>query len=97
MSTPNGDNAFRHELELVVTTELTVAETSQTEVEIEGTPAAEWPSDPEAERYDVYLRTLLGAVEALEDGAGPGDLPARAETARGAQPSGDEPFGGGGD
>jgi len=89
MSTPNGDNAFRHELELVVTTELTVAETSQTEVEIEGAPAAEWPSDPEAERYDVYLRTLLGAVEALEDGPGP-EQPARAgETLQGAQPSGD--------
>jgi hypothetical protein len=80
MSTPNGGNAFRHELELVVTTELTVAETSQTAVEVEGVPAEEWPADPEAQRYDAYLRTLLGAVEALEDGPGPGGPPPQEET-----------------
>lgn len=85
MSTPHGGNAFRHELELVVTTELTVAETSQAEVAVDGAPAAEWPLDPEAERYEIYLRTLLGAVESLEDGAGPVDGPGQAA----AQPPGD--------
>jgi len=70
MSTPNGDNALQHELELVVRTELTLAETSQSEVELEGVAAVEWPSDPEAQRYETALRTLLGAVEALEYGSG---------------------------
>lgn len=70
MSTPNGDKAFQHELELVVRTELTLVETSQLEVELEGVAAAEWPADPEAQRYETALRTLLGAVEALEDGSG---------------------------
>jgi hypothetical protein len=67
MTTPNGDSVF--ELELTVRTELTVAEASPSEVEVDGLPAAEWPADPEAERYDAYLRTLLGAVESVEDGA----------------------------
>lgn len=67
MSTPNGDSAIRHELELVVRTELILTETSTHEVELEGVPAVEWPADPEAQRYEAALRTLLGAVEALED------------------------------
>jgi hypothetical protein len=73
MSTPHGDNAFWHELELVARTELTLAETSQPEVAVQGVPAAEWPLDPEAQRYEIYLRTLLGAVEALEDASRLGD------------------------
>ena len=73
MSTPNGDYAFRHELELVVRTELTLAETSQSEVEVAGMAAVEWPPDPEAQRYEAALRTLLGAVEALEDSPGVAD------------------------
>jgi hypothetical protein len=73
MSIPNGDNAFRHELELVVRTELTLVETSQSVVELEGVAAVEWPPDPEAQRYETALRTLLGAVEALEDGSGAAD------------------------
>ena len=73
MSTPDGDNAARHELEIIVMTELALAESSQSEVEVDGIPAVEWPLDPEAQRYEVYLRTLLGAVEALEDGSGAAD------------------------
>jgi hypothetical protein len=73
MSIPNGDNAFQHELELTIRTELILAETSQSEVEVEGIPAAEWPVDPDAQRYEADLRTLLGAVEALEDGTRPAD------------------------
>ena len=70
----------RHELELVVRTELTLAETSQPEVEVEGVPTAEWHARPgSAERYEVYLRTLLGAVEALQDGSRPGDHAPQAE------------------
>jgi hypothetical protein len=73
MSTQTGDNAFLHELELTVSTELTLAETGQPEEEAVGVPIDEWLSDPaDAQRYEIGLRTLLGAVEALEDGPGPG-------------------------
>jgi hypothetical protein len=73
MSIPTGDNAFLHELELNVGTELTQAETGQPEEEAAGVPIDEWLLDPaDAQRYEVGLRNLLGAVEALEDGSGPG-------------------------
>jgi hypothetical protein len=71
MSTPTGDHASLHELELTVETELTVAETSQPE-ETGAASIGEWLPDPDAERYEVRLRALLGAVEALEDGPRPG-------------------------
>jgi hypothetical protein len=46
-----------------------VAETSQPEEEAVGVPIAEWLFDPvDAQRYEVGLRNLLGAVEALEGG-----------------------------
>jgi hypothetical protein len=72
MTIPTGDSAFLHELELIVSTELTVAQTSQPEEEAAGVPIGEWLSDPaDDQRYEVGLRALLGAVEALEDGSGP--------------------------
>ena len=74
MSTPNGDHASLHELEITVETELTVAETSQPE-ETGGASIGEWLPDPDAERYEVRLRALLGAVEAMEDRPGPGTEP----------------------
>ena len=73
MSTPIGDNVFLHELELNVRTELTQAETSQPE-DAASLPIEEWLSDPaDDQRYEATLRSLLGAVEALEGGspAGP--------------------------
>jgi hypothetical protein len=73
MSTQIGDNAFLHELELHVRTELTQAEISQPE-DAAGIPIEQWLSDPaDAQRYEATLRSLLGAVEALEGGspAGP--------------------------
>ena len=71
MSTPIGDHAFLHELELNVRTELTLAETSQPEEEAAGVPIEQWLSDPaDDQRYEATLRSLLGAVEALEDGSG---------------------------
>jgi hypothetical protein len=71
MSTPTGDNAFLHEFELNVRAELTQAEASQPEEEAIGVPIDEWLSDPaDGERYEANLRSLLGAVEALEDGSG---------------------------
>jgi len=75
MSTPTGDSAFLHELELTVRAELTIAETSQPEEQADGVPGDEWPPDPDVQRYEVTLRTLLGAVEALEDASGPGNHP----------------------
>jgi hypothetical protein len=73
MSIPTGDNAFLHELELNVRTELTQAETGQPEDEAVGVPIDEWLLNPvDTQRYEVGLRDLLGAVEALEDGSGPG-------------------------
>jgi hypothetical protein len=71
VSTPTGDNAFLHKLELTVRTELTQAETSQPE-EAAGVPIDEWLFDPaDAQREEVGLRSLLGAVESLEDGTLP--------------------------
>jgi hypothetical protein len=72
MSIPTGDRAFLHTLELTVRTELAQAESSQPEEETDGVPIDERLLDPDTQRYEVGLRTLLGAVEALEGGFGPG-------------------------
>jgi hypothetical protein len=80
MSTPTGDNAFLHALELNVRTELALAETGQPEEEAIGGPIDEWLSDPaDAPHYEASLRSLLGAVEALEDASDPRDHPPPAE------------------
>ena len=80
MSTLTGGNAFLHELELTVRTELTLAETGQSYEEAVAVPIDEWLSDPaDDQRYEVGLRSLLGAVEALEDGFGPGGRRSPAE------------------
>jgi hypothetical protein len=63
-------------LELNVRTELTLAESSQPWEEAVRVPIGEWLSDPaDDQRYEVGLRSLLGAVEALEDGSSRGDDP----------------------
>jgi hypothetical protein len=70
MSTPIDENAFLYELELNVSTELTLAESGQPE-EAAGVPLDEWLFDPaDAQRYEIGLHNLLGAVEALEEGSG---------------------------
>jgi hypothetical protein len=72
MSTPTGNNAFLHALELDVRAELTLAETSRPWEEAVGVPLDEWLSDPaDDQRYEASLRTLLGAVMAMEDGSCP--------------------------
>jgi hypothetical protein len=81
MSTPTGDNAFLYELELNVRTELTLAETSQPEIEAD-IQTVEWLLDPDAQRYEIGLRALLGAVEAVEEGFRPGDDPPAADRPR---------------
>ncbi len=77
MSTPAGDSAFLSELEVEVRVELTVAEVGQPTEAADPGPAVEPLLDPDAEeyadaeRYEVSLRTLLGAIEAVEDGPEP--------------------------
>jgi hypothetical protein len=66
MSDPD-DNDFPQSLEVAVEAEITIAEASHPE-DLADTPVAEWRFDPaDAERYEVGLRGLLGAVEAIED------------------------------
>ena len=77
MSTPTGDNAFLSELELNVRVELAQAEASQPEKQACGVPIDEWLFDPDAQRYEIGLRNLLGAVEAMEAGSGSALRPAR--------------------
>ena len=91
MSTPTGDNAFLHELEFTVREELTLAETSQPEAQADGMPGDELPPDPDVQRYEVNLRTLLGAVEAVGGASGPRDHPPPAEMAEGVITAGHLP------
>jgi hypothetical protein len=94
MSIPTGDNAFLHALELNVRTELTLAETSQPEEEAVRVPIDEWLSDPaDDQRYEASLRSLLGAVEALEDGSGPGGHPPLGEVSESVITAGPVPNG----
>jgi len=66
MSVPTSDNVFLDELELTVSAELAQAETSQPEAAC--VPIDQWLTDPaDDQRYEVGLRSLFGAVEALED------------------------------
>ncbi len=67
MTIPSGDNAFLHEIEVTVKEELTMAESSPLGEESDGAPTLEWLLDPDAQRYEVSLCILLGAVEAVED------------------------------
>ena len=70
MDTPPGDHAFLHELERDVSMELTLAESGPPEEEAAAVPIDEWLSDPADDaRYEVTLRSLLGAIQTLEDGS----------------------------
>ena len=67
MSTQAGGNGFLHRLEIGVRADLTGVEASPSEEEAVGLPIGEWQFDPEdAQRYEVGLQNLLGAVEVLE-------------------------------
>ena len=66
MSVPTSDNAFLDGLELTVSAELAQAEISQPEAAC--VPIDQWLTDPaDDQRYEAGLRSLFGAVEALED------------------------------
>ena len=65
MSSSPGDGEFLRELEVEVEEELDLAESTRPE-EITG-PSAEWLFDPvDAQREEIGLRSLLGAIEAVE-------------------------------
>lgn len=66
MSTPTGDDAYLRELELDVRTELIQVETSLLAEEADGEPTVE-SIDEETQHYEVGLRVLLGAIEAVQD------------------------------
>jgi hypothetical protein len=64
--TPTDHNQLLHELEVDVEAGLAMAEASHPE-EAFGVPAAEWLFDPtDVESEEIGLRSLHGAVEALE-------------------------------
>jgi hypothetical protein len=65
MTTPAGDNAFLQELEVNVRSELTLVETSEPDVDADGVPTSERLLDPDAQRYEIGLHSLLGAVKNL--------------------------------
>ena len=66
MSIPTSDNAFLDGLELTVSAELAQAEISQPEAAC--VPIDQWLTDPaDDQRYEAGLRSLFGAVEALEN------------------------------
>jgi hypothetical protein len=92
MTTPTGDNASLHELELDVRTELALAE-SRPPAEEADALADEWMLHPDAQRYEVRLCTLLGAVEAVEGRSGEPPRAAGPEDAArtGGEPDGREP------
>ncbi|MEU7833420.1 hypothetical protein [Nonomuraea sp. NPDC049129] len=73
MSAPSGDDGFLYELQIEVEEEVTLIEASRAEEAAE-LPVTEWLFDPtDAEREEIGLRGLLGAVEALEDDSRRGD------------------------
>jgi hypothetical protein len=68
VTTPTGGDAFLHELELNVRTELTEAGSSQPQEEAVAVPIDEWLTAPaDDQRYETDLGDLLGAVESMED------------------------------
>jgi hypothetical protein len=67
MSIPTSDNVFLDELEVTVRAELIEVETSPPE-EAASVPIDQWLTDPaDEQRYEAGLRSLFGAVEALEN------------------------------
>jgi hypothetical protein len=69
VSRPTDDGDFLHDLEIEVEAELHLAESSRPEEVIE-LPVDEWPFDPtDVQREEIDLRSLLGAVKAIEDDA----------------------------
>ena len=76
MTAPTGgEGRFLHELECDVRYELVVEETGPPLQDGDGVPTMQWQMDPYEPRYEVGLRSLLGAIEAAEDDPGRGCPP----------------------
>ena len=69
MNTLGEGNPCLREIEINVRTELAIAETNPPEEETDGALDADLLLDPDVQRYEVALRSLLGAVEVMEDAA----------------------------
>ncbi|GAA1232899.1 hypothetical protein [Pseudonocardia alaniniphila] len=68
MSDPTGDGTFLSELEIEVRAELDLAESSGP-AEVVEQESAEWLYESiDIQREEIGLRSLLGAVEAIEGG-----------------------------
>ncbi|MEU8343275.1 hypothetical protein SAMN05443665_102098 [Actinomadura meyerae] len=66
MTSADEDRSFEVELEIEIEEELTLVASSRPE-EAAAAPVGEWLFDPaDAERDEIGLRNLLGAVEKLE-------------------------------
>ncbi|MEV4173390.1 hypothetical protein [Nonomuraea sp. NPDC049709] len=73
MSIPDGEDQVLYELKAEVEIELTLAEASHPEEEME-LPVTEWLFDPtDVEREEIGLRGLHDAVEVLEEHSRHGD------------------------
>ncbi|GLW12069.1 hypothetical protein Misp01_71970 [Microtetraspora sp. NBRC 13810] len=71
MSVPSGEHGFPYELEIEAEAEVALVEASHPE-EVLAKPITDWLFDPvDAERAEIGLRGLLGAVQALEDDSRP--------------------------
>lgn len=74
MSNPDEYHSL-HGLEIEIEAELAIVEVSSPP-DVTDTPVTEWLVDPtEAERYEISLRGLLDAVEAMEDAVFPNTEP----------------------
>jgi hypothetical protein len=62
------DDVVLRELEVEVREELTLVEASEPVAQAINEPTDTWLSDPaDAQRYEVGLHSLLGAVESVEE------------------------------
>jgi hypothetical protein len=78
MNTPADHNESLHELELNVGTDLTRAETGPGHQEADAMAVSDSLIAEDEQRYEVSLRVLLGAVQAMEDDSRPDPRPAQA-------------------
>ena len=67
MSDPTEGSAFLYELEVDVRAELDLAEAGRANRD----GSVDEQLDPEGQRYEIRLHSLLGAVEVVEDGDTP--------------------------
>jgi hypothetical protein len=62
------DGFARHELEMTITDELTLAESSRPDDPLVESDSAWRPNPVDVKAYEVRLMTLRGALESMENG-----------------------------